>query len=301
MPKSLRALVLGSAAGGGLPQWNCGCSNCVKARLGEEIVPQTQSSIAVSANNTEWAILNTSPDIRTQIQDNKQLHPTGLRDSPVKSVLLTNGDIDHIAGLLILREKQPFNVFLTVEIAKLIAENPIFNALDPQFVKFHEIVLDTPFELVSGITAELFSVPGKVPLFMEKGDVATDIEGEQTVGVKLYNDSGCLWYIPGCAKLTDDLKRRLQGEAIVFFDGTVFNNDEMKKAKVGAKTGARMGHISMAGADGSLEGFAKLNVGRKIYVHINNTNPVWDKQSVERKTIEQAGWEIGFDGMEVQL
>ena len=111
MTNLLRALVLGSAAGGGLPQWNCGCNNCVDARLGKDIKPQTQSSLAVTSNGFDWAILNTSPDIRTQIQDNHQLHPTGLRESPVKSVLLTNGDIDHIAGLLILREKQAFKVF----------------------------------------------------------------------------------------------------------------------------------------------------------------------------------------------
>lgn len=300
MFNNLRALVLGSAAGGGLPQWNCGCPNCVSARLNDGILPQTQSSLAVTSNGDDWAVLNTSPDIRTQIQDNQQLHPTGLRESPIKSVLLTNGDIDHIAGLLILREKQPFKVFLTPVIAKVIEENSIFNALDPEFVSFYEIQLNEPFELVKGVEAELFAVPGKVPLFMEEGDVVTDLEGEQTVGVRLQSGNSKAWYIPGCAKLTDDLKARLQNEALVFFDGTVFNNDEMKKAKVGAKTGARMGHIAMSGIDGSLEGFAKLNVERKIYIHINNTNPVWDKISVERKAVEQAGWEIGYDGMEIK-
>ena len=298
---NLRALVLGSAAGGGLPQWNCGCSNCVKARLGDELLPQTQSSLAVSANSKDWAILNTSPDIRTQIQDNPQLHPTGLRDSPVKSVLLTNGDIDHIAGLLILREKQPFKVFLTSEIAKVIAENPIFNALDSEFVSFNEIQLNESFELVTGIMAELFAVPGKVPLFMEEGEVVTDLEGEQTVGVRLQSGVAQAWYIPGCAKLTDDLKARLQNEALVFFDGTVFNNDEMQKAKVGVKTGARMGHIAMNGEAGSLKGFEDLNIKSKIYVHINNTNPVWNKASSERKIVEDAGWQIAYDGMEVVL
>jgi len=297
----LRALVLGSAAGGGLPQWNCGCPNCVKARLGNEILPQTQSSLAVTANNHDWAILNTSPDIRTQIQNNSQLHPTGLRESPIKSVLLTNGDIDHIAGLLILREKQPFKVFLTSEIAKIISENSIFRALDPQYVSFHEVLLNEPFELVSGVEAELFAVPGKVPLFMEEGDVVTNLEGEQTVGVKLQSNGHRIWYIPGCAKLTQDLKNRLQDAPLVFFDGTVFDNEEMQKTKVGAKTGARMGHISMSGADGSLQQCSDLNIGRKIYIHINNTNPVWDKASEERKTVDQAGWEIGYDGMEIQL
>jgi len=301
LSNSLRALILGAAAGGGLPQWNCGCSNCVKARLGKEITSQTQSSLAITANNSDWAILNASPDIRTQIQDNPQLHPTGLRESPVKSVLLTNGDIDHIAGLLILREKQSFKVFLTSEIAKVIAGNPIFNALDPEFVSFHEIQLNEPFELVTGVVAELFAVPGKIPLFMEEGDVVTDLEGEQTVGVRLQSGDLQAWYIPGCAKLTDDLKARLQDEALVFFDGTVFNNDEMQKAKVGKKTGARMGHIAMSGETGSLIGFKDLNIKSKIYIHINNTNPVWNKTSPERKVVEDAGWQIAYDGMEVVL
>jgi len=295
----LRALVLGSAAGGGLPQWNCGCINCVNARLGKDVMSQTQSSLAVTSNGFDWAILNASPDIRTQIQDNSQLHPTGLRQSPVKSVLLTNGDIDHIAGLLILREKQAFKVFLTREIAKVIAENPIFNVLDRAFVSFHEVALDTTFELVNGVEAELFAVPGKVPLFMEDEEVITDLEGEQTVGVRLKTEQTQAWYIPGCAKLTDNLKSRLQDEALVFFDGTVFENDEMQRAKVGIKTGARMGHIAMSGAHGSIIGFSELNVQRKIYVHINNTNPVWNTSSKEHKIVKDAGWEIAFDGMEV--
>lgn len=300
MAKNLRALVLGSAAGGGLPQWNCGCANCVSARIGKDIIPQTQSSLAVTSNGSDWALLNASPDIRTQIQDNNQLHPKTLRDSPIKSVLITNGDIDHIAGLLILREKQPFNVFLTPEISKVISQNPIFSALDKAFVTFHEISLNMPFELVTGVQAELFAVPGKVPLFMEQGDdVVTDLEGEQTVGVRLQTENSQAYYIPGCAKLTDDLKARLKDQSLVFFDGTVFDNDEMKKTKVGAKTGARMGHIAMNGSTGSLQGMSKLNIARKIYVHINNTNPIWDKSSIERKIIDDAGWEVAFDGMEV--
>ena len=302
MSNTLRALVLGAAAGGGLPQWNCGCPNCVAARQGK-IKPQHQSSIAVTSddngNTNEWAILNTSPDIRSQILENPPLHPIGLRETPIKSVLLTNGDIDHIAGLLILREKQAFNVYLTHEIAKVIAENPIFNALDRDFVTFHEIELDTPFELVAGVTAELFAVPGKVPLFMEAGEVITDLEGEQTVGVKLQSGKKRIWYIPGCAKLTDKIKAQLKGEEIVLFDGTVFDNEEMKRRQVGNKTGARMGHMAMSGDDGSIANFKNLDVSRKIFIHINNTNPVWDLGSKERQEVEEAGWEVTYDGMEI--
>ncbi|MEM7215582.1 MAG: pyrroloquinoline quinone biosynthesis protein PqqB [Pseudomonadota bacterium] len=302
MGDRLRALVLGSAAGGGLPQWNCGCRNCTDARkVPPEIVPQSQSSLGLSLNGTDWALLNVSPDIRTQILDNPRLHPKSRRDSPIKSVLLTNGDIDHIAGLLVLRERQPFTVFLTADIAGIIEQNPVFSVLDRELVTFCVVDIDQPFELLPGVRAELFSVPGKVALFMEEGEVESDRERGHTVGVRLEAGGERMWYVPGCARLSDDLRKHLQDEALVFFDGTVFENDEMQRVKVGQKTGARMGHMAMNGPDGSIAGFADLNVARKIYVHINNTNPVWQKNSTERRTVEEAGWEIAYDGMEVVL
>lgn len=300
MKSHLRALVLGAAAGGGLPQWNCGCENCNAARdLNNPLSPQTQSSLAVSNDGEDWALFNASPDIRNQLADNPALHPRERRHTPIKSILLTNGDIDHICGLLILREKQPFTVFLTSEIAKVINDNPIFSALDRDLVSFVEIGLDSPFQILDGVTATLFSVPGKVPLFLEKGEVVTDLEGEQTVGVQVTSGSREFFYIPGCAKLTETIKDRLRGCSLVFFDGTVYEDKEMVKAAVGKKTGARMGHMAMSGPDGSIAGFSDLAVARKIYIHINNTNPVWRRETSERLAVESAGWEIGYDGMEV--
>ena len=297
---TLRARILGAAAGGGLPQWNCGCANCDAARAGD-IPALSQSSIAVSANGTDWAILNASPDIRTQIADNDILHPTGPRVSPIKSVLVTNGDIDHVAGLLILREKQAFNLFMTGEIAEVIAANPIFNALDPEFVKRRIVTLDEPFELVLGLTATLFAVPGKVPLYLEGEKVVTDLEGEQTVGVHLSTTTSNAFYIPGCARLTTALADRLHGADTVFFDGTVWQDDEMITTGVGKKTGGRMGHMAMAGDLGSIAAFRDLGVARRVYVHMNNTNPVLDPASAERAQAVAAGWIIGQDGMEFSL
>ena len=300
MGSHLRALVLGAAAGGGLPQWNCGCENCVAARNPTNpLKPQSQSSLAVSANDEAWAILNTSPDIRNQIADNEALHPKGRRQTPIKSVLLTNGDIDHIGGLLILREKEPFTVFLTSEIAKVIETNPIFAALDRDLVTFVEVELEKPFLLLPEVTATLFSVPGKVPLFMEGEEVITDLEGEQTVGACLRSKDAEFFYVPGCAKLTPELKERFRGSKLVFFDGTVYENDEMLKANVGQKTGKRMGHMAMSGPNGSMSGFEELEVQRKIFIHINNTNPVWRRGTIERLAVEEKGWEIGYDGMEI--
>lgn len=296
---SLRILILGSAAGGGLPQWNCGCANCVKARRGE-IPSRTQSSIAVSADGRSWAIINASPDIRAQLAACPALHPRGPRLSPVAGVLVTNGDIDHIAGLLTLRERQPFTLFSTGEIARVIRENRIFDAVSTEVVPRREVALGQPVEIAPGVEAELFAVPGKVPLFMEEGEVKTDLEGEQTVGVRLAANGREAFYIPGCARLTGALAERLAGASLVLFDGTVWEDDEMIRTGVGTKTGARMGHMAMHGPGGSINAFANLGVARKVFVHMNNTNPVLDPASPERVAAEAAGWTIGEDGMELE-
>ncbi len=305
---ALRALILGTAAGGGLPQWNCnGPNSATFWRGGASLTSATQSSLAITGNGTDWALLNCSPDIRQQIIQTPALHPRdemGMRDTPIHSILLTNGDIDHIAGLLILREKQAYRLLMTAEIAKVIAENPIFNALDPDFVSREVVGLETPFELAPGVTATLFAVPGKVPLFMEGahgGDaVQTDLMGEQTVGVELSDGAKTAFYIPGCARLVPELTERIQGAELLFFDGTLWQDDEMIQQGVGVKTGNRMGHMSMSGPDGSMALLANLDIRRKIYVHINNTNPVW-RDGPERAEARANGWEIGHDGMEVSL
>lgn len=293
-----RAHVLGAAAGGGLPQWNCGCENCNLARSGA-IPGQTQSSLAVTANGHDWAVLNASPDIRQQLAETPALHPTGLRQLPLRSVLLTNGDIDHVAGLLTLREMQPFTLFATAEIHRVISENPIFAALNAGVVRRETVALGAPFEIVPGLEAELFPVPGKVPLYLEGKTVETDLVGEQTVGVRLSDGGKTAYYVPGCATLARDLQERLTGAAAVFFDGTLWQDDEMVRAGLGQKTGRRMGHMSMSGADGSIAAFEGLDVGQKIYVHMNNTNPVLRPDSPERAEAEAAGWTIGQDGMEI--
>ncbi len=299
---AFRAIVIGAAAGGGLPQWNCGCENCRLARLGlpDGIAPQTQSSLAVTSDGDSWALLNASPDIRQQLINTPALHPCALRDSPIKTVLLTNGDIDHIAGLLTLREKQSFRLVMTAAIRDILAANPIFTALDPAFVTQEIMALNQPFMLVPGIEARLFSVPGKVPLFMEGENPNTTLEGEQTVGVELITVKQRVYYIPGCAVVRDDLKARINGADILYFDGTLFTDDEMIQSGTGIKTGQRMGHIAVSGDKGSLKALADVAVQRKIYVHINNTNPVW-RDGPERKLVEDSGFEIAFDGKEIAL
>lgn len=296
----LRARILGAAAGGGLPQWNCGCHNCSLARSG--VLPGlTQSSLAVSGDGIEWVLLNASPDVRMQLAAAPVLHPTGPRRSPLRAVLLTNGDIDHVAGLLGLRERQPFTLFATQEILDMLADNPIFDVLAPDLVARRPIRLGEAVEVAPGLVAEFFSVPGKVPLYLEDAEVATDLEGEQTVGLRLDAGGEPAFYIPGCAAVTPALADRLRDAALVLFDGTLWRDDEMIAEGVGTKTGRRMGHVSMSGPDGAIAAFAGLNVRRKIFVHMNNTNPVLRPDSSERAEATAAGWEIGFDGMELQL
>ncbi|HQU67917.1 MAG TPA: pyrroloquinoline quinone biosynthesis protein PqqB [Albidovulum sp.] len=293
-----RARILGAAAGGGLPQWNCGCQNCRLARDGA-IPSLTQSSLAVTANGRDWAVLNASPDIRAQLTASRALAPTGLREVPIRSVLLTNGDVDHVAGLLTLREMQSFSLLATAGIHAVLNANPIFTALNPAVVTRAEVALDEPFALVPGLVATLFAVPGKVPLYLEGETVETQLIGEQTVGVRLEADGRTAFYIPGCAALTGDLAARLDGAEAVFFDGTLWTDDEMLRLGLGTKTGARMGHMSMSGPEGSITAFAGLNIAQKVYVHMNNTNPVLRPGSPERAEAEAAGWIIGADGLEI--
>jgi len=305
--------VLGSAAGGGFPQWNCNCRNCAAVRAGTPgFRARTQSSLAVSRDGVDWALLNASPDLRQQINDNPVLQPdlkAGLRHSPVKAAVLTNGDVDHIIGLINLREAQPFSIYASRRILDVLASNSVFQVLADPLVPRNEITLDKPFKLEGGgvdlgLTVEAFAVPGKVALYLEdksSGDYGGR-EGD-TIGLKISDPAAkkSFFYIPGCATVDERLADRLKGAPVVFFDGTLFTDDEMIEQGLLNKTGARMGHISMSGDAGSISAFSQLGVGRLIYVHINNSNPALDENSPARKAIDGAGWEVGYDGMEVRL
>lgn len=309
----LHVLVLGAAAGGGLPQWNCNCENCRTARLDQPGLRSTQASAAVSADGEHWFLINAAPDLRQQIIDNRQLHPRhGLRHSPIAGVVLTNGDVDAVAGLLHLREGSPFTIYGHDRILSVLRENSIFNVLDPRLVKRQEIDIETPFELMlpdgsgSGIEVVAFPVPGKVPLYLEDEADASHgygtAEGD-TLGLHIRNrrDGAHFFYLTACAAVTPELAARVEGAPLVFFDGTLWRDDEMIRLGLGPKTGQRMGHISMSGGSGSIESFVPLNVGRKFYMHINNSNPALLPGSAERAELRRAGWEIPADGTEVVL
>lgn len=293
----MRIIILGAGAGGGLPQWNCGCANCNGARDGH-LAAMTQSAIAVSADGMTWAIINASPDIRAQMQATAALHPTGPRTLPLRSVLLTNGDIDHVAGLLTLRESQPFELFATPAIHAVLSDNPVFAAVNPALVPRRKVALDVPFALAPGLTATIFAVPGKVPLYLEGEEVQTDLVAETTVGVELTANGRRALYIPGCADLPDWLMARIDGADALLFDGTLWTDDEMIAAGLGQKTSRRMGHLPVTD---SLTRLAETRLGSRVYVHINNSNPLCDPGSPEARQVQAAGWQIARDGMEITL
>jgi pyrroloquinoline quinone biosynthesis protein B len=305
----IHAVVLGAAAGGGFPQWNSNAPACRRARAGTARV-RSQASLAVSANERDWFVLNASPDLRLQIEANEALHPReGLRSSPIAGVVVTGGDVDAIAGLLHLRERHRFTVYAPAQVLGVIAANPIFGVLAPDCVRQLELPLDRRLDLagtsgVAGLAVAVFAVPGKVPLYLETAGRDPGLsEAGDAVGLEIIETASgkSFFFIPGCAAVTEGLRNRLAGGALVFFDGTLWRDDEMIRLGVGEKTGRRMGHISMSGAEGAIASFRDLEVGRRIFIHINNSNPVLLDDSPERREAEAAGWEIAYDGMEVRL
>ncbi|MGH6635150.1 MAG: pyrroloquinoline quinone biosynthesis protein PqqB, partial [Gammaproteobacteria bacterium] len=276
----MKIRVLGSAAGGGYPQWNCNHPNSRRARGRDPAAsPRTQSSLAVSANEREWVLFNASPDLRQQINQNPILHPKqGLRDSPIKAVVLTNADVDHVAGLLSLRESQPLRIYATQRVLQVLQANSIFNVLNPEYVRREAMVLEKPVTILApagtdaGIRVVPFSVPGKVALWLENPDQGPDFGTvkEDTIALEVRDslDEIKFFYVPACAEMTPNLRERLRGASLVFFDGTLWRDDELIVSGVGIKTGKRMGHMSVSGDEGTLAEFKDLDVARKVLIHI---------------------------------
>lgn len=308
----LRVVVLGAAAGGGIPQWNCGCTVCRTARQEKPELQSTQASIAVSRDGEHWFLINASPDLRQQLTATPQLHPRAgaLRHSPIAGVILTNGEVDAVAGLLSMREGSPFKLYAHERVLAILRSNSIFNVLGDANVKRHAIEIDRAFEPTlpdgssSGLEVLPFAVPGKGAWYLEGkahpegGNAAGD-----TLGLRILdkNRGKYFYFIAACARVTDDLKKRLAGAALVLFDGTVWRDDEMIVQGLGAKTGQGMGHISMSGEHGAIASLAGVDVGKKMFLHINNSNPALLAGSEERKQLEKAGWQIPPDGTEIRL
>lgn len=308
--------VIGAGAGGGLPQWNCNGANSKAARRGVPTVkPRTQASVAVSADGRQWVLLNAAPDLRQQINETPALQPDPdgpPRNSPIKAVVLTNGDVDAVAGLLCLRESQPLTVYGSARVLDVLASNSIFDVLNPDLVGRKPLRLGEAFEVEGpsgpvGLTVEAFTVPGKIPLYLEDEEKGTGgsfgTEEGDTVGLKVTEDASGKYFlfIPGCSGLDDALEARLRDAPLLFFDGTLYTNNEMIDQGLMQKSGDRIGHMNMSGPKGTLALMAPLGIARRIFIHINNSNPVLREDSAERAAVEAAGWEVSYDGMDVTL
>jgi pyrroloquinoline quinone biosynthesis protein B len=295
----VQLFVLGSAAGGGVPQWNCRCEVCALAWDGDvRVKRRTQASLAVSAGDRRWVIVNATPDIRQQILACPALQPRSApRSSPIDSVVLTNAEVDHVGGLLTLRERQQFVLHGTDATLASIDASPVFSVLDRQLVQ-RCAMLPGRSEDIAGLAITAFDVAGKVPLYLEteEGHVGCAVCGLEIV----QDDRRCV-YIPNCAEVTEELLDRMEGADVLFFDGTTFTNDEMSAAGIAGKTAQRMGHVAMTGAAGSIAALRDINVGQRFFTHLNNTNRALIEGSREREVVEGAGWRLAEDGMEIIL
>jgi pyrroloquinoline quinone biosynthesis protein B len=250
-------------------------------------------------------LLNASPDLRQQINNTPELAPPsdhGARASPIASVVVTGAEVDNVAGLLSLREGLHFTLFATAPILAILAANSIFDVLNGAHVQRTALPLGMPTPVAAGLSVEAFAVPGKVPLYLEAGADGPEADAA-TIGLKISEvaSGAAFYFIPGCAWFDAALAARLRGADLVLFDGTLFTDAEMVAQGLAQKTGRSMGHVCMDGPQGSMAACAGLGIGRRVYVHINNSNPVLAAASAQRAALERAGWEVGFDGMELRL
>jgi len=302
--------VLGSAAGGGFPQWNCGCPNCRGVRTGAiRATPRSQESVAVSADGDDWFLVNASPEIRAQIESFPPIHPRRPRHSPIQGIFLTNGDLDHCLGLLSLRESHPLVVYATEPVYRGFSEdNVLFRTLQrfPQQVTWRPLKAGREDEVIgaggrpSGLLVQPVPVPGKPPIHLE-GRHAPD--PEEGIGLRFRETATgrVLAYFSGVAALTPAVRQALGDADAVFLDGTFWSSDELITLGVGEKRAEQMAHLPVGGPGGSLAGLRDLRATRRVYIHLNNTNPILRDDSPERAAVNAAGWEVAWDGMTVEL
>jgi pyrroloquinoline quinone biosynthesis protein B len=306
----LRIRVLGAAAGGGFPQWNCGCPNCRGVRAGTiRATARTQESVAVSTDGEGWFLVNASPEIRQQVESFIGLHPRAPRHSPIDAIILTNGDLDHTLGLLSLRESHPLVVYATERVCLGFTEgNVLYRTLErfPGQITWRLLKLGREEELAradgraSGLFVEVVAVPGKPPIHLE-GSRPPDPEDNVGLRIREASTGRRLAYFAAAGGVTPAVLDALSDADCVFFDGTFWSSDELPALGLGAKRAEDMAHLPIGGNGGSLAALRGVRAPRRIYLHINNTNPILRDDSAERREVEAAGWEVARDGMEVTL
>ena len=302
--------VLGSAAGGGFPQWNCGCPNCVGVRRGSiRAQPRSQECVAVSADGDSWFLLNASPEIRPQIESFDKLHPRSLRDTPIQGIVLTNGDLDHTLGLLSLRESQPLALYATARVHRGFSEGNVLYRTLQRFdgqVTLHALELGAPEQPLrllngapSGLQLRAFAAPGKAALHLDQSNP----QPGDNIGVVIRDErSGKrLTYIAAVGANSAEVSAAASAADAVFFDGTFWSSDELIALGASTRRAEDMAHWPISGPAGSLEFLCGLSAARRILIHINNTNPILREDSSECAQVQAAGVEIAFDGMELEL
>lgn len=302
----MRVKILGAAAGGGFPQWNCGCSNCRGLRLGSfKGSARTQAQLAIHVDGPAWTLLNASPDIRFQIESTPELWPQSTsRDSPISSIVLTSAELDQTLGVLLLREFQPLTIYATPSVRKILTEdNSMFAAMQrvPGQVTWTDIAPGANFSPSPGLCCETFSLPEEFPGWIRPERARALNASEASLGVRVSSNGGKLACFPAMPRIEDKWLDFMEQCDVVLLDGTFWSDDEPVHAFGSAKTARQMGHLPVSGKDGALDRLAALKRPRKIFFHINNTNPMLDEAGPEYTQIREAGWELGADGMEFEL
>jgi len=303
--------ILGSAAGGGFPQWNCACSHCRGVREGLiNASPRTQESVGLSADDGDWFLINASPDIHSQIESFGPLHPGKSRTTPIQAIFLTNGDLDHCLGLLSLRENHRLVIYATESVRRGFTEGNVLYRTLQRFagqVTWRTLKLGVEEAMLcadgrqSGLTVEALAVPGKPPIHLE--GLVSPSDPELNVGLRFRQctNGRVLAYFSAVGRITTSVFEGLADADCVMFDGTFWSSDELSTPGFLEKSAEDLAHWPVGGQRGSLAMLWKLTAPRRVFIHINNTNPMLREDSTERKIIEAAGWSVAWDGMEIRL
>jgi pyrroloquinoline quinone biosynthesis protein B len=305
--------ILGSAAGGGFPQWNCGCAHCRGLRAGSfRGKARTQTQVAITQDGQSWFLLGASPDLRPQIEATPELHPRdGVRQSPISGAVLLNADIDHVLGLLLLRELQPLRIYSTSSVRRILRDdNSMFAMLQrvPNQTQWTDFAPREQFSLRnadgedSGVLCRTSSLGNHYPAYVARNRQSDLVAGESSLGLMVESLSGAkLAYMPAVPQVDDPLLKEIASADLLLFDGALWSDDELIRIQGSGQTARQMGHIPVSGNEGSLSKLARLSHPRKIYLHINNTNPMLDEASPQHRQVREAGWEIAEDGWQFEL
>jgi pyrroloquinoline quinone biosynthesis protein B len=309
----MRIKVLGSAAGGGFPQWNCGCSNCDRARRGLfSFRSRTQAQVAVSPGLGSWFLLNASPDLRQQLLKDPEFAPAeGIRGTPIAAIILMSADVDGVMGLLHLREFQPLKIYATASVLRVLKEeNSLFRCLERSVppVQWEALPLNQPIAIHQGAGASKSALTCKaVPLGGDYPDYVSDAlrkklaKEEAVIGLEFLQDDKKFFYAPSLSGHSDEWKCRAKDSDLALLDGTFWTDNELIDVRGSGKTAREIGHVPLSGPDGLLTQFPPAGKGRRVLIHLNNTNPVLDDESAANQAVRDAGWEVAYDGMEFEL